>query len=248
MRKIKAILTDDEQSAQEVLETLLLKYCPNIDIVAVCSNLPDTIDAIKKHKPDVVFLDIEMPEYAGYEIVDYFDTIDFHIVFVTAYHQYAVKAFEISALDYLLKPIEIDRLKKTVERLTSKSNQNIDQDKYSMFRESLDYRQPQKMIIKVKGDQRVLDTSTIIAIEAQEAYSCIYTIDGDRFLVSKNLKYFQNLLEENLDFFRTHKSWIINRKKLVSFSKSKLEINMENEIKAKLSKYKAADFEVFLLK
>ncbi len=248
MKKLKAILTDDEQSAQEVLETLLLKYCPNIDVVAVCSNLPETIDAIKAHNPDVVFLDIEMPEYAGYEIVNYFDKIDFHIVFVTAYHQYAVKAFEISALDYLLKPIEIDRLKKTVERLTSQSNQKIEHNKYSMLRESLDYKQPQKMIIKVKSDQRVLDTSTIIAIEAQEAYSCIYTIDRDRFLVSKNLKYFQNLLEDNFDFFRTHKSWIINRKKLVSFSKSKLEINMENEIKAKLSKYKASDFEVFLLK
>lgn len=248
MEKIKAILTDDEQSAQEVLETLLLKYCPNIEIVAICNNLPDTVDAIKKYKPDVVFLDIEMPEYAGYEIVNYFDKIDFHIVFVTAYHQYAVKAFEISALDYLLKPIEIARLKKTIERLTSKPNLKHEQNKYSMFKESLDIKQPQKIIIKVKGDQRVLDTKTIIAIEAQEAYSCIYTMEGDRFLVSKNLKSFQILLEDNLDFFRTHKSWIINRKKLVSFSKSKLEISMENEIKAKLSKYKAADFEVFLLK
>ncbi len=106
MEKLKAIITDDEQSAQEVLETLLLKYCPNIEIVAICNNLTETVDAIRMNKPDVVFLDIEMPEYAGYEIVNFFDKIDFHIVFVTAYHQYAVKAFEISALDYLLKPIE----------------------------------------------------------------------------------------------------------------------------------------------
>lgn len=248
MEKLKAIITDDEHSAQEVLETLLLNYCSNIEVVAICSNLPDTVDAIKKYNPHVVFLDIEMPEYAGYEIVNYFDKIDFHIVFVTAYHQYAVKAFEISALDYLLKPIEIDRLKKTVERLTMVSDHRSNSNRYNMFKESLDYKQSQKVIIKVKGDQRVLDTKTIIAIEAQEAYSCIYTVEGERYLVSKNLKYFQTLLEDNADFFRTHKSWIINRKKLVSFSKSKLEINMENEIKAKLSKYKAADFEVFLLK
>ena len=248
MEKLKAILTDDEKSAQEVLQTLLLNYCPDIEIVAVCDNLLDTVAAIKHYKPDVVFLDIEMPEYAGYEIVNYFDQINFHIVFVTAYHQYAVKAFEISALDYLLKPIEIDRLKKTVERLTTKSEEKADNKRYSMFKEALDFNQTQKIIIKVKGDQRVLDTKTIIAIEAQEAYSCIYTQDGSRYLVSKNLKYFQTLLECNPDFFRTHKSWIINREKLVSFSKSKLEINMENKIKARLSKYKASDFEMFLLK
>lgn len=248
MKKLKAILADDEKSAQEVLETLLSNYCPNIEVVAVCNNLLETVDAIKRLKPDVVFLDIEMPEYAGYEIVNYFDNIDFEIVFVTAYHQYAVKAFEISALDYLLKPIEIERLKKTVERLELKSNQESRGKRYNMFKESLDFKQNQKVIIKVKGDQRVLDTNTIVAIEAQEAYSCIYTIDGGRYLVSKNLKYFQNLLEENTHFFRTHKSWIINKEKLVSFSKSKLEINMQNEIKAKLSKYKASDFEVFLLK
>lgn len=248
MKKLKAVITDDEKSSQEVLETLLSNYCPNIEIVAVCNNLLETVDAVKRFKPDVVFLDIEMPEYAGYEIVNYFDKIDFEIVFVTAYHQYAVKAFEISALDYLLKPIEIDRLKKTVERLESKSGNEAQGKRYSMFKESLDYKQNQKVIIKVKGDQRVLDTNSIVAIEAQEAYSCIYTIDGERYLVSKNLKYFQTLLEDNLDFFRTHKSWIINKNKLVSFSKSKLEINMQNEIKAKLSKYKASDFEVFLLK
>jgi len=248
MEKLKAIITDDEQSAQEVLETLLLKYCPNIEVVAICNNLTETVDAIRKNKPDVVFLDIEMPEYAGYEIVNFFDKIDFHIVFVTAYHQYAVKAFEISALDYLLKPIEIDRLKKTVERLTEMSRHKLSGQKYNMYKESLDVKQSQKVIVKIKGDQHVVETSSIIAIEAQEAYSCIYTIEGGRYLVSKNLKYFQTLLVDNSDFFRTHKSWIINRKKLVSFSKSKLEISMENEIKAKLSKYKAADFEVFLLK
>lgn len=248
MKKLKAILTDDEISAQEVLKTLLLNNCPNVEIVAICNNLIETVNAIKQFKPDVVFLDIEMPEYAGYEIVNYFDKIDFEIVFVTAYHQYAVKAFEISALDYLLKPIEIDRLKKTVERIESKSDEKSDVKRYSLFAESLDYKQNQKIIIKVNGDQRVVSTTSIVAIEAQEAYSCIYTIEGDRFLVSKNLKYFQTLLEPNIDFFRTHKSWIINKVKLVSFSKSKLEINMENDIKAKLSKYKASDFEVFLLK
>jgi two-component system LytT family response regulator len=111
VHKIKAIIVDDEESARDVLQNLLLLFCPNVEVVAKCENVLKAVDAINKEQPDLVFLDIEMPNYAGYEIVNFFDKINFEIIFVTAYDQYAVRAFEVAAIDYLLKPIDIDRLK-----------------------------------------------------------------------------------------------------------------------------------------
>jgi len=108
---LKAIIVDDESSARELLQELIKSYCPEIDIVASFKNLETAVDHIRMDKPDIVFLDVEMPQYSGYEILDFFDQIDFNIIFVTAYDKYAIKAFEVSALDYLLKPVEIERLK-----------------------------------------------------------------------------------------------------------------------------------------
>lgn len=247
MSPIKVIITDDEKNAQDVLSNLLGLYCPHVKIVAVCNNVLDTVAAIKKHKPDVIFIDIEMPEYAGYEIVDFFEEIDFQIVFVTAYDQYAIKAFEISALDYLLKPVDINRLKRVVSRVENINKDNL-KVQYRNFKETLDTGKINKIVVSFNGERHIVEMSNIIAIEAQESYCCIYLNDGKKFVVSKNLKHFEGLLESNPDFFRTHKSWIVNRKKLISFSKSKFEITMDLSVKAKLSKYKTAEFELFLLK
>lgn len=248
MKKIKAIVVDDEKNAREVIIRLLEMYCPDVCVIDECENLKSAVNSIKLNKPDVVFLDIEMPEYAGYEIVDFFDKIDFHIIFVTAYDQYAVKAFEISALDYLLKPIEISRLEQAVSRLKEPRFTDEVSKQYQTFKETLDVGEVEKLIIKQNGNQYIIYTNDIVAIEAQESYCNIYTLDEQKFMVSKNLKYYQSLFEYNLNFFRSHKSWIINKNNFISFSKSKLEITLQNEIKAKLSKYKTSDFELFLLK
>ncbi|MGB0869966.1 MAG: LytR/AlgR family response regulator transcription factor [Flavobacteriales bacterium] len=248
MLKHKAIITDDEHGAREVLRSLLEMYCPDVEIIDECRNLLEAVESIKQNKPDVVFLDIEMPEYAGYEVINFFEHIDFHIIFVTAYDQYAVKAFEVSAIDYLLKPIEISRLQQAIKRLDDTRSKEEVHLQYKTFKETLDVGEVDKIIVKNNGNQHVLKTSEIIAIEAQESYSYIYTINNDRFMVSKNLKYYQSLLENNNSFYRSHKSWLINKQNFISFSKSRLEIVLKNEIKAKLSKYKTSDFEVFLLK
>ena len=128
MSKIKAILVDDEESARDVLENLLRRFCPEIDLLDKCNNVEQAVESIKQHKPNLVFLDIEMPNYAGYELVDFFTEIDFEIIFVTAYDQYAIKAFEVSAVDYLLKPIEIERLKESVSRVSPKFNKEQSHD------------------------------------------------------------------------------------------------------------------------
>jgi len=245
--KIKAIIVDDEESARDVLSNLISRFCPQVSIVTTCSNVLKAVEAIKKYQPDVIFLDIEMPNYAGFEIVSFFDEINFEIIFVTAYDKYAIKAFEISAVDYLLKPIEIDRLKTSVEKLSVKIEQNNTIENYKILTENLKSNRLEKIVLNHKGAHEVVALKSIIAIEAQESYSCIHTLQG-KFLMSKNLKHFESILENNSDLFRSHKSWIININHLISFSKSRLEIKLTESIIAKVSKNKKPEFERLIVK
>ncbi len=247
MNKIKAILVDDEKSARDVLENLLLRFCPDVELVSKCNNVEQAVEAIKIHQPDLVFLDIEMPNYAGYELVDFFTEVNFEIIFVTAYDQYAIKAFEVSAVDYLLKPIEIDRLKESVARVSAKFNKQQNKERIAHLKETLSNSSIQSILASKNGNQYIVNIDDIIAIEAQESYSCIHT-KSDKFIMSKNLKHFERMLSEHVNFIRSHKSWIININFIKHYSKAELTIYLESEISAKLSKYKKAEFEALLVK
>ena len=245
--KLKAIIVDDEESARDVLSNLLLRFCPEIEVLKKCVNVPEAVKTINQLKPDIVFLDIEMPNYAGYEIVSFFETVNFEIVFVTAYDKYAIKAFEVSAVDYLLKPVEIDRLKQAVQKITTTINLKNNQNNYNTLTENLKSEILTKIAVRTNSGQEIIATQDIIAIEAQEAYSCIYTLTN-QYLMSKNLKFYESTFEQNSNFFRSHKSWLINLDHLKNFSKSKLEIQLSGEVTAKLSKYKKPEFEKVILK
>lgn len=239
----KAILVDDEQSARDILAKLLEKFCPQIEIIDKCCNLEEAVKVIKKHQPELVFLDIEMPNYAGYEIVSFFDKIDFEIIFTTAYDHYAIKAFEISAVDYLLKPIDIERLKLSIARFEEKSELRSMQNAYKVLRENLNKSKLTKIVIPIHGEQKVIPVKEILAFEAQEAYSAIYVLGGDRYVASKNVKHFEKLLNDHNNFFRSHKSWLINVDYIKTYSKSELIITLSNDIVTKLSKYRKTDFD-----
>lgn len=243
MKKIKAILVDDESSAREVLASLLSKFDTQIELVAQCEDVPQAVEAINDHKPDVVFLDIEMPNYAGYEIVKFFDKIDFDIVFITAYDQYALKAFEVSAIDYILKPIDLDRFKGTVDKLLHKMERRTSLQQLELMTKTLKNESVEQMVIVDKGYKNFIDIREIVCIEAQESYCKLYLSTGKTFLVSKKLKYYETLFAQNKLFFRSHKSWIINTTFLDSYSKTNLDIKLANGLNAKLSRYKVTDFE-----
>jgi len=246
MKKYNAIVVDDEHSAREIIEKLLTKFCPQINLICTCTNLEEAVAVIKENKPELVFLDIEMPNYAGYEITRFFDEINFEIIFVTAYDKYALKAFEVSAVDYILKPIDIIRLKEAVSKFENKKNLSSIHKNYQILKENLSKSELTKIIIPYKGDQKIISISTIIAFEAEEAYTKIHLADGESILASKNLKHFENLLLENKSFFRSHKSWLINVNAIQSYSKSNLLIELKEGIVSKLSKYKKSDFELIV--
>ena len=114
---MRALIVDDEAKARSVLKELLAEFGTTIEVVAMADDIPSAVKAIHQHKPEVVFLDIEMPGYNGFQLLEFFDKINFKIVFTTAYSEYAVQAFEISAVDYLLKPIQISQLERTIGKL-----------------------------------------------------------------------------------------------------------------------------------
>ena len=242
MNKLRAILVDDEEGARDVLENLLLRFCPDVELIAKCENVTKAVEVINKEKPELVFLDIEMPNYAGYEIVSFFKEINFEIIFVTAYDQYAIRAFEIAAIDYLLKPIDIERLKLAVARVIQQRNIQQQSQRLSLLSDTLENKQLKNIVISDKGQQHIIAIENIIAIEAQESYCIIYAADK-QFIASKNLKHFETVLQSLPKFFRVHKSWLVNKEYIKHYSKSNLTIQLTNGLTTKLSKYKKAEFE-----
>ena len=246
MQKIRAIIVDDEESARDVLGNLLQRFCPEVEVLAKHSNIPHAVEACNQLKPDLVFLDIEMPNYAGFEIVKFFGSIPFEIIFVTAYDKYALRAFEISAIDYLLKPVDIDRLKEAVSRVKKQNDFKQYSERLSLLGNTLQSKEVKSLMVTDKGYQQIVPIDSIIAIEAEESYCTLHTA-AKKYTVSKNLKHFETVFADNPQFIRVHKSWMISKKHILNYSKSELLINLTGGLEAKLSKYKKAEFEEALI-
>ncbi|MFN8116184.1 MAG: response regulator [Bacteroidia bacterium] len=246
MSQIKAILIDDEERARNTLSSLLANYCPEINVLATCSNVPDGVLAINKHKPDVVFLDIEMPDYNGFELLGFFREIDFDIIFVTAYSEYAVKAFEISAVDYILKPIDIDQLKNSVEKLKQKKLHSQMQEQIELLKESYIGDDIRKIALSMSNGLTFVEVSDIILLEADGAYTTFYLKDSQKILVSKKLKFYEDILSNRSHFFRTHRSYFININYIKTYSRGENAILMDNDFLVTISRDRKQEFESLL--
>jgi len=243
MMQINAILIDDEKSARNVLTHLLEKISDHINIIATCSDLEEGVEKIKELKPNTVFLDVQMPNYAGYEIVNFFKKIDFEIIFVTAYDQYAIKAFELNAIDYLVKPIDRKKLTLTLEKLEDKLRQQSALIDYHTLLTSIKDKDYKKLVLPEIGNRRIVNLKDITAIEADGAYSTIHLKDDKKITTSKNLKYFENVLPKEASFFRSHRAWIVNLAYIEFLNKTALTITLNGAIKAKVSRARIDDFE-----
>jgi len=241
MKRLKAIVVDDEAAARNVLQHLIGRASAPVDVVRFCSNLTEAVLAIRETNPDVVFLDIEMPNYRGYEIASFFETIDFEIIFVTAYDNYAIKAFELSAIDYLVKPIDRSRLNEALEKLMTRVQSKTDATNYHILLENMKAKEMGSMVVSEIGGKRVLKLNTVIAIKADGAYSTLLLKGGEELVMSKHLKQLEAKLPEKA-FFRSHKSWIINMREILSFHETKGEILLTDNISVRLSKHRLEDF------
>jgi two-component system LytT family response regulator len=246
MSQIKAIIIDDEERARNTLSSLLLNYCPEITIMAACSNVPDGVIAINKHKPDVVFLDIEMPDYNGFELLGFFREIDFDIVFVTAYSEYAIKAFEISAVDYILKPIDIDQLKNSVEKLKQKKLRSHMQEQIELLKESYRTDDIRKIALSMSNGLTFVEIADIVFLEADGAYTTFYLKNGQKIVVSKKLKFYEDILSNRPFFFRTHRTYLVNVNYIKQYSRSENAILLDGDFNIVISRDRKQEFENLL--
>lgn len=246
MNNINAIIIDDEERARNTLSSLLLSYCPEIKVLDTCSNVPDGVLAINKNKPDVVFLDIEMPDYNGFELLGFFREIDFDIIFVTAYSEYAIKAFEISAVDYILKPIDIDQLKNSVEKLKQKKLHSQMQEQIALLKDSYKGDDIRKIALSMSNGLTFVEIADIVLLEADGAYTTFYLKDGQKVLVSKKLKFYEDILSNRRFFFRTHRSYFVNVNFIKKYSRSENAILMDNEMSITISRDRKQEFEALL--
>ncbi len=203
---MKIIIVDDEMNARLLLKSMINEYFEGIQILDEADNIPDTVKKIHEHKPDLVFLDIEMPSYTGLEILDFFDksSISFEIVFVTAYSEFGLEAFDLDAVDYLLKPIRKEKLQRAIERVRKKIEaKKMNENDLLQNPLILD-----KIALQTNQGINFIEPSEIIYLKAEGAYTQFFLVDK-KITVSKTLNHYIKLEEKGF-FMRVHRSYIIN--------------------------------------
>ncbi len=238
MSRIKAIIVDDELMARNLINGIIEENCPQIEVMESCVNLPDAVKSIRNYQPDLVFLDIEMPGHSGLELLEFFNAseINFSIIFTTAYNQYAINAFKLSAIDYLLKPLDSESLVEAVQRFERNTSKHVSLE---MLRNNLKPRSIKKLAIHTVSSIDFIVLDDIAFLKADGAYTQIVLNDNSKIVSSKNMKYFEEVLQSNTNFIRCHKSYIVNIPSISSYIKTdggSLMVNKKHEIGISSSK------------
>lgn len=222
IKKLKAIIVEDEEVSRETLRNYLQKYCPDVDLVAEAENIKEGITAINRFHPDVVFLDVEMPYGNAFDLLEQIEDITFETVFVTAYSNYAIQALNFSAAYYILKPVDIEELIKAVEKIKESvsKNKELIHTKVLIENIKIENKQLQKIVLPLLDGFEVLRVNEIIRCEADDNFTRFYLTNGRKILICRTLKFYENLLE-NYDFIRVHKSHLINFQYILQYKKGK---------------------------
>lgn len=206
---IKAVIIDDEKNSRLALYKLIQTYAKDVKVMAEAASLHEGLEAIKNIRPDLVFLDLEMPDHNGLELFEELDKIDFEVIITTGHQEYAVKAVRTAALDYLLKPIDVEELEKAIERVFTKRKQKRENKNFDIFIKNFKNTSEQQIALASSEGLTFLKVNEIIYCKGDGAYTYFYINDGSKITVSKNLKEFEDLLGDK-GFFRIHKSYLIN--------------------------------------
>jgi two-component system LytT family response regulator len=239
---IKAVIIDDEMNAQNLLEKTLQLYFPNkFVIMEKCNSVASAVLAIKNHEPELVFLDIQMPEENGFELFKYFKVVNFEVIFTTAFNQFAIKAIKCSALDYLLKPINPLDLTKAIKVFEARKKDSFTQKKLTLLLENLNSPNSGKIAFPTFEGFELINTNQILYCKADSNYCDLKKIDNTTKIISKSLKNIEELLPST-SFMRIHKSIIVNLNYVSKYHKSNKEIELINGEKIPVSFRKEAEF------
>jgi two-component system, LytTR family, response regulator len=217
-RKLKTVIIDDEQNAVDFICSIIGEYCPDLEVAGKAFNVSGGVEKIMEVKPALVFLDVEMPNGTGFDLLTHFPEKDFDVIFITAFNHYAIKAIRFSAVDYILKPININEFIEAVNRVIKKQSINHipGNENIKALMENLKSVYPSRLGIPTAEGMEYLNPKDIIRIEADRSYSWFHLTGNRKILVSKHLKEFQELLSDRY-FFRSHNSHLVNLKYVRKF-------------------------------
>jgi two-component system, LytTR family, response regulator len=239
---MKAIIIDDEEHCITTLQWSLKEYCPEINIMATGSNGKEGIELIRQYKPDIIFLDVEMPVLNGIDMLQYFDDINFDVIFTTAYDQYALKAIKLNALDYLLKPIDKDDLMAAVEKVKTRQTL-ISRQQVNGLQEVHKTKVANKIALSTLSGLQFINLDELVRVEGEGNYCNFILSNKKTVLLSKKLGDAEEILEGNKNFFRAHRSHIINLKFVEKYIRGEGgEIIMEDGTSISLSRNKKDEF------
>lgn len=234
--KLKVVIVDDESHGRSFMRKLCnLYYSETLEIVDECDSVKKAVISIKKNNPDIVFLDIQMPDENGFELFKYFETIPFEIIFTTAHKEYAVEAIKNSALDYLIKPINIEDFKLAVARVDKAKTYKINFDRYKLLAENIVNQNTgnERIVFPSKSGFEVVQVNTIVFCKSDGAYTSVHTLDK-KYFTSKSFKETCELLYSS-NFLRVHRSFLININFVVSFKSDEFILEMINGDKIPVS-------------
>jgi two-component system LytT family response regulator len=216
---MNVLIVDDEHDAREYLTNILKNYCDGIQTIYNASDVSSAVKIINNNIINVVFLDIEMPFENGFKLFDYFENPKFETIFCTAYSNYAIDAFKVSALDYILKPASIQDIKQVLDRAQKSKQKNIAPDIITNLQSLFSSEKTKKLAIATSNGTLFISTNDIQYIEADGSYTKIYTQE-QTYMTSKKIKEYEILLRHNYNFIRVHRSFIVNVNKIIKYSKT----------------------------
>ncbi len=219
-KMLRTIIIDDEAHVRESLTEMLKIHCPEVKVVGRAEGVKSGIESILKYHPDLILLDIKMKDGTGFDLLEKIDNIDFKIIFITAYDQYAIKAIKFSALDYLLKPVDSADLREAINKAQSITQKEVSTQLSTLATNlQTDDQSKKRIILKTFDNIYLVKVRDIVYAESDSRYSTIYLESGEKVIVSKTLKHYHELLSD-FGFYRVHKSFLINLGHIQRFEKA----------------------------
>ena len=239
---MKAIIIDDENDSRQILANYVTKYCPDVTVAGFAESVATGLDAIQKHNPDIVFLDIEMPYGNGFDLLERAGNHTFETVFVTAFGNYAIQALNQSAAYYLLKPIDIDELIKAVEKIKKERSEENYTQHARVLLDNIRGGGQQKIMLPTLEGFEIVPIANIVSCEAADNFTKFYFQEGQPLLICRTLKYFEDVLSAH-GFLRIHRSHLINPAFVIRYSKGKGGyVTMKNNQELEVSSNKKQEF------
>jgi two-component system, LytTR family, response regulator len=239
---MKAVIVDDEKDSREILANYVAKYCPDVTVCGFGESVSTGLEVIKKHQPDIVFLDIEMPYGNGFDLLEKCSDFTFETVFVTAFDNYAIQALNQSAAYYLLKPIDIEELLNAIEKIRAERQIENYTQHAKVLLHNINGETQQKIMLPTMEGFEIVSIHSILYCEAVDNFTRFFFENSPTLLICRTLKYFEDILRTHR-FFRIHSSYLINPEYVIRYSKGKGGyVTMKNKQELEISSTKKKEF------